>query len=261
MATIGLESAPNSRALDALSPLRLPQLYEQIAERLREQILSGGIECGSRLPSERDLARQLEVSRSSVREAVAVLQVEGLLETRRGAGSFVAEDARAILLGRAEAGLGTAAQDADVSPSTLLEARAVFEPAIARLASSRAQRDPIAEELLRQMERLAQHDEDGAGSATTRAQWNEADRLFHRQLAGMTGNGILVAIAGQVAETMNEKLWQRLRDESIGVPGRMGLHAAEHRLIYEAVLEGDAQSAEFYAAQHIQRVKRYMSLD
>ena len=60
---------------------------------------------------------------------------------------------------------------------------------------------------------------------------------------------------------MDEPLWQRLRDDSIAVPGRTTLHLAEHRMIYEAIAEGDADAAELYAAQHIKRVRRYMTLD
>lgn len=241
----------------ALGPIRAPQLYEQIADRLRDQVLSGALAVGTRLPSERELARTLEVSRSSVREAVAALQVEGVVATRPGAGSFIAPDAAAILLRRTNDELArTAAHSADVSPSALLEARAVYEPAIARLAASRAQPDRLVEDLLARMEVS-----EAPSNPLTRAGWNDADRLFHRQLASMTGNPVLLAIADHVAELMNEPLWQRLRDEAIAVSGRMALHAAEHRMIYEAVLCGDAPAADFYASQHIERVRRYMSLD
>jgi DNA-binding GntR family transcriptional regulator len=60
---------------------------------------------------------------------------------------------------------------------------------------------------------------------------------------------------------MDEPLWQRLRDDSIAVAGRTTLHLAEHRMIYEAIVEGDGETAELYAAQHIRRVRRYMTLD
>src|SRR3954465_1218614 len=81
-----------------IEPLRIPQLYDQIAVRLRREIASGALPPGSRLPSERDLARALEVSRPSVREAIAALKNDGLVETRAGAGSFVSADALALLL-------------------------------------------------------------------------------------------------------------------------------------------------------------------
>ena len=66
------------------------QRYEQVAERLAADIRSGALAPGERLPSERELARTLEVSRASVREAIGALQLQGVVETRPGAGTFVA---------------------------------------------------------------------------------------------------------------------------------------------------------------------------
>ena len=68
------------------------------------------------------------------------------------------------------------------------------------------------------------------------------------------------AFADHVASLMDQPLWHRLRDDSIAVPGRTRIHAAEHRMIYEAIVEGDAEAAAFYSAQHINRVRTYMEL-
>jgi DNA-binding GntR family transcriptional regulator len=77
----------------------------------------------------------------------------------------------------------------------------------------------------------------------------------------LTGNPVVLGLADRIAAVMDEPLWQRLRDDSIAVPGRTTLHLAEHRMIYEAIAEGDAEAAELYATQHIRRVRRYMTLD
>ena len=214
------------------------QRYEQIAERLADDIRSGVLAPGERLPSERDLARTLEVSRASVREALASLALQGVVETRHGAGTFVV-------------GLPPSEPPHDASPSAVLEARLALEPQVARLAAARGQGDEAAEKLLAAMET----------EPVDIATWNASDRLFHRQLAVMTGNPVLLAFADHVASLMDEPLWQRLRDDSIAVPGRTTIHLAEHRMIYEAIAEGDAEAAELYAAQHIRRVRKYMTLD
>jgi DNA-binding FadR family transcriptional regulator len=229
----------------SLSTFRPLQRYEQIAERLAADIRSGLHPPGERLPSERELARSLEVSRASVREALAALQLQGVVETRPGAGTFVTADAAAKPDGLAH----------DASPSAVLEARAQLEPAVARLAAARAQPDTAVENLLAAMEAATDPDDPAA-----RATWNASDRLFHRQLAAMTGNPVLLAFADHVAALMDEPLWQRLRDDSIGTPGRTRIHVAEHRMIYEAIVEGDAEAAAFYSAQHINRVRTYMEL-
>lgn len=228
-----------------LSTFRPLQRYEQIAERLAADIRSGLLAPGERLPSERELARSLEVSRASVREALAALQLRGVVETRAGAGTFVTADAAAKP--------GAAAHDA--SPSAVLEARAQLEPAVARLAAARAQPDAAVESLLAAMEAATDPTDPAA-----RATWNASDRLFHRQLAAMTGNPVLLVFADHVAALMDEPLWQRLRDGSIATPGRTRIHVAEHRMIYEAIVEGDAEAAAFYSAQHINRVRTYMEL-
>jgi DNA-binding FadR family transcriptional regulator len=230
-------------------PLRIPQRYEQVAARLLADIAAGRLAPGEKLPSERDLARRLGVGRASVREALAALGNEGVLETRPGSGSFVAADA----LARA------GAHDAlphDASPSDLLEARMLLEPAVARLAAARARRDEEADALLAATEAAVD-----LADAAARAAWSDADRLFHRRIAAMTGNPVLLALADQIAVRMDEPLWRALRDESVATPGRTRLHAAEHRLILEAIADGDGDGAEALAAQHLRRVRRYMTLD
>ncbi len=235
--------------------LRTPQRYERIAARLAADVRSGLLAPGERLPGERELARRLEVSRSSVREAIAALALEGVVETRPGSGTYVAEDGHERARGLAESGRPVAVP-ADASPSALLEARLAIEPELAALAAARGQRDEIAETLLERMEAV-----DDASSAEGRVAWNDADRRFHLQLARMTGNPVLGALAEHIAALMDQPLWQSLRDESVAVSGRMALHVAEHRMIYEAVVAGDAAAARFLCTQHIHRVRRYMTLD
>ena len=221
-----------------------------MAELLAGEIRSGTFAPGERLPSERELARRLEVGRASVREAIAALQVQGVIETRPGSGSFVAADA-------AERLPAPSALPHDASPSDLLETRALLEPAIARLAAARGRSDPECERLLTAMEAAA----DPRDPAARHRGWNESDRLFHLRLAELTGNPVLAGIAGHVAALMDQPLWQRLRDDSIATPGHTAIHLAEHRMIYEAVAEGDPDAASLYAAQHVKRVRRYMTLD
>jgi DNA-binding FadR family transcriptional regulator len=248
-----MRGVPEQPPVEVPGLARAPQVYEQIAELLVGDIRAGVLRPGERLPSERDLAGRLRVGRSSVREALAELQVEGILEIRPGSGSYVSERAPALVRSRAAAGVTA---DADASPSALLDARLLLEPAIAATAAERGQPDLHAEELLALMEEARDPE-----SAEARARWNDADRLFHRQIAVMSGNPVLVAIADLVATMMDQPLWQRLRDDSVAVPGRMQIHMAEHRMIYEAVAEGDPTAARFYAEQHLGRVRRYMSLD
>ena len=97
--------------------------------------------------------------------------------------------------------------------------------------------------------------------AADRAAWSDADRRFHHRIAELTGNRVLLALADHVATLMDQPLWQRLRDESVERPQQARLHAAEHRLIHAAIADGDGDAARFHARQHLERVRRSMTLD
>ncbi|MCU7645921.1 FadR/GntR family transcriptional regulator [Pseudomonas piscis] len=232
---------------------RPKQIYEQVADQIRAGILRGQYAHGSRLPSERDLAQRLKVSRPAVREAIGALQNEGMVITRHGSGTYVA-DCPLQVNEAAPDYAGLPPVDADFSPISTLEVRLLIEPAIARLAARRAQRDPLAERYLEQM-----IDVKDIGDPLQQARWSEADRLFHRQLAMMTGDILIARIAEEINKTMEQPLWNRLRDDGIYDPERIQLYAAEHRLIYEAIISGDEDAAAFYVEGHLKRVRRDIS--
>lgn len=230
------------------------QRYEQIADHLVEDIRAGRLRPGDRLPGERELAQQLGVGRASVREALGFLQVRNIIETRRGSGSFVGADAVTIVV--EDAPVPGLLLPADASPSSLIQARLILEPSIARLAAEvRGETEAIAELI----ERMAAScdPEDPA----QRRVWSDADRDFHRRIATATRNPVLAAVGAQLSEIMDQPLWQRLRDDAISVPGRTILQLAEHRLIAAAIADGDADAAESHARSHINRTRRYMALE
>jgi DNA-binding FadR family transcriptional regulator len=236
--------------------LAVRQRYEQIADRLVDDLRRGVLRPGARLPGERDLAASLGVGRASVREALGALAVRGLVETRPGAGSFVTADALERLATE-DALRDGPALPADAGPDALLEARRAIEPEIAALAAARGLgEDPDIASLLDEMERSAD-----PGDPEQRRRWSDADRAFHRQLAVVAGNPVLLAVAEHLASLMDQPLWQQLRDESIAVPGRTTLQLAEHRLIAAAIADGDAAAARQHTVQHIDRARRFMALD
>ena len=231
------------------SDFRPKQIYEQVADQIRVGIESGLYAEGSRLPSERDLAQRLKVSRPAVREAIGALQNEGMVVTRHGSGTYVADTV--VRTARAISPLPEDLAEADFSPVSTLEVRMLIEPAIVRLAARRAQRDELAEQYLDGMANVKD-----ITDPAQQALWSECDRLFHRQLAVMTGDILISKIAEEVNKTMAQPLWNRLRDDGIYDPERIQLYAAEHRLIYEAIVTGDEDAAAFYVEGHLKRVQR-----
>src|SRR6266702_5237522 len=226
------------------------QIYEQVEEKIKEEIRTGRFAAESRLPSERELAALYGVGRPAVREAIGALQNEGLVVTKRNSGTYVSSAASERLL-NGDGNHGAQNAEPDFSPTGTLETRFILEPAIARRAAARGKRDRLAEQYLAEMETI--HD---ITNLEERALWNNSDRLFHRQLAVMTGDALLVKIADEVAKTMDQPLWKRLKDDGIHDPGRIRLYVSEHRLIYESIVDGDADAAAFYVEQHIRRVRR-----
>ncbi len=236
---------------NAIPPIQPVQLYELVARRLREQIRTGDLKPGERLPAERELATTLGVGRATLREAIGALNNEGLLSTRANSGTYVV----GTVANHADAGLVHAENHkVDTSPMSLLECRTAFEPLIAEFAARTGRRDETAERLLADMDSIADLVE-----PAQREVWNESNRLFHRQVAVMTGNPLLIGIADLFASVMAEPLWRRLLDDGIHDMRRVKLYVAEHRLIYEAISKGDTEAAAFYVRKHLERVHRDMS--
>jgi DNA-binding FadR family transcriptional regulator len=237
--------------LEFESNFRPLQIYEQVSEKIRAEIRSGRFLPDARLPSERELASLFGVGRPAVREAIGALQNEGLVTTKRNSGTYVASTAAQLLACAATEKHDEGELASDFSPSATLDVRLILEPAIARRAAAHKKRDRLAEHYLSQMETLTD-----VADEEERALWNNSDRLFHRQLAVMTGDALLTKIAEEIAATMDQSLWKRLKDDGIYDPTRIRLYVAEHRLIYEAIVTGNADAAAFYVEQHIHRVQR-----
>ncbi len=180
----------------AFAPIRLPRISETIGERVRQQIASGDLRPGDRLPTERDLAAMLAVSRMAVREGLRNLEVSGLIVLRKGrhGGAFVSDDSAKLVTQsiRDMIDLGRA------SLPMLTETRRHVMAAVVRLACQRAGTAHFAA-----LE---------ANLATTRALTAEgrfAERTwtaieFNRLLAEATGNHILCAIVAALSEVLRQ---------------------------------------------------------
>jgi DNA-binding FadR family transcriptional regulator len=216
--------------LQTLEPQRL---YRQIAAQLRTLIGKGEFEPGTRLPAERDLAKQLGVSRPSVREALIALEVEGLVEVRTGSGVFVLDGkVRRIETRRKAPGN-------DWGPLELIRARRAIEGEIAALAARDAKRKHVAA-IRAALDRM--REDTGRGIAPT-----VADRAFHTAIADAAGNAVLVDTVATFWNARQGPLFERLGDWFENVPSwRTAI--AEHEAIHDAIRAHDAEAAR--AAMH-----------
>jgi DNA-binding FadR family transcriptional regulator len=210
------------------------RLYRQIADQIRTLIRSGEFSAGSRLPPERDLAKQLGVSRPSVREALIALEVEGLVEVRIGSGIYV-------LSANGHDGVESEA-DAPAGPFELLRARYVIEGECAALAAKSAKKPQIQaiEAALDEMER------EHADGRTPLS----ADRHFHLRIAEATGNGALVHVVKMLWEQRTGPLFKQL-EHHYEAPGTGEAAMAEHRAVVKAIAAHDAAAAKAAMHRHL----------
>jgi DNA-binding FadR family transcriptional regulator len=211
------------------------RLYRQIADQIRGLIRSGEFTAGSRLPPERDLAKQLGVSRPSVREALIALEVEGLVEVRIGSGIYV-------LAGNGKPAELPAEVDAPAGPFELLRARYVIESECAALAAKSAKKPQVhaMEEALAEMER--EHAEGRPALS--------GDRLFHLRIAEATGNGALVHVIKTLWDERTGPLYKQLEDH-YDTPGLWETAMAEHRAVLKAITARDAAGAKAAMQRHL----------
>jgi len=218
------------------------RLYRQIAEQIRGLIRSGEYMPGARLPPERDLAKQLGVSRPSVREALIALEVEGLVEVRIGSGIYVQ---RAAARGDDD----VSAIHAEAGPFELLRARHVIESECAALAAKSAKKAQIAaiEDAVAAMQKeFDAHTQPLAG-----------DQLFHIRIAEATGNGALVAVVKMLWEERTGPLYKQL-EHHYDSPALWIAAMAEHRAIVAAIAAHDAAGARSAMQRHLtQAYKRF----
>ncbi len=223
--------------LQTVEPQRL---YRQIAEQLRSLIASGEFSPGSRLPAERDLARQLGVSRPSVREALIALEVEGFIDVRTGSGIYVraSEAAGAVALRPQQSDPG------EWGPLELMRARELVEGEVAALAARNARRTQIAKisGALSQM-----RDEAGAGTVP-----RAGDEAFHTAVAQACGNEVLRDTVQGYWNARSGPLFERLGDYFEN-PASWNAALVEHGAVLDAIRSHDSVAARLAMQAHLKK--------
>ena len=217
------------------------RLYRQIADQIAELIEGGEYRPGQRLPPERDLAKQLGVSRPSVREALIALEVEGYVEVRMGSGVYVA-DRRTTA--------GAARRDSEAGPFELIRARWMIESECAALAAKAATKAQVKaiEEAVDEME--AARDQ---GVMPL-----EHDRDFHLRIAEATGNSALVLVVQTLWDQRDSALFRRL-EHHYDTPALWTVAIKEHRDIVGAIARRDAGAARSAMRRHMDHAARRFS--
>jgi GntR family transcriptional regulator, transcriptional repressor for pyruvate dehydrogenase complex len=218
-------------------PQRRTNLVSELAVKLKQEILEGRLQPGDRLPTELELSMSAKVSRTVVREAVASLRAEGLVETRQGAGAFVVNSAKKAFR-PVDAELATAEDIIAV-----LELRLAIEFEAASLAANRRTEDDLAK---LQMAMLQFSEARRQGLDTL-----ESDLCFHRALAEATHNRRFVSSLSYLGEFAFPR---RLVPEKsrLALPAsHLELADHEHQAIYKAIAAKNAPNAASAMRTHL----------
>lgn len=221
--------------LQTVEPKRL---YRQIAEQLRQAIGQGEFAPGARLPAERDLARQLGVSRPSLREALIALEIEGVIEVRIGSGIYVLD------LGRGPAKRRPQEAATEWGPLQLTRARELVEGEVAALAARHAKKSDIAaiEQALQQMR------EDVVAGREPRA----SDEAFHAAIAQASGNEVLRDTVHGYWRARYASMFESLGGHfESGSSWRAAI--GEHHLVLEAIRTRDGEAARQAMQTHLKK--------
>jgi GntR family transcriptional repressor for pyruvate dehydrogenase complex len=220
------------------APSGKPQkLYQQIAETIAGSIKTGVYRRGERLPSERDLAEELKVSRPTIREAMIALEIRGLVEAHHGSGVYVTNRAEGIVAVETDP-----APELDIGPFELTEARRIFEGETSALAAS-----VIGEDEIRILEGLVARMED---PSSTEFDVNRADRQFHVAIAEATKNSAIVTVVESLWDMRHSSLLCRTMLERAAVRPV----AAEHSAILNALKTRDPHRARRAMRSHLNHV-------
>lgn len=217
--------------------VRKNKVYEEVARQIERLILKK-LKPGDKLPSERELAEMLQVSRSSIRDAIRGLELRGVVEPRQGAGTIVCE-VSAESLGNPFA---NALKRRRELVSELLDFRKMLEPPLAARAAMHASPDEIAE-----MEEILQRQEAKLSRGETTI---AEDAEFHYSVALASGNTVVLKVLDILMDLLRET-----RERSLQVEGRPRKSLVGHQRILSAIKRQDAESANAAMRRHIEDVE------
>ncbi len=224
------------------TPVSTGRISGDIVEQIKGAIREGRLNPGDQLPPERDLTKQLAVSRVSVRDALRALEANGLIEVRVGAhgGAFVTAPAPSLV----GEGIADMLMLAEVTPAEVTETRLIFELAMLPLACERADENDIAA--------LAEICDRSEASLAAGVYDVALSAEFHTRLARCTHNSAIALFAESFQEPLRLSLQQARRADPKA--GREGL--LEHRALIDAIRSRDVGMARRIMTEHLGRTAK-----
>jgi GntR family transcriptional repressor for pyruvate dehydrogenase complex len=220
-----------------IEPIKKTRIAEEVADRIRMLVLDGTFPAGRPLPSERLLRGRFAVSRGSIRDALRMLEMIGLLETRHGQGTFPQE----LTVDRLVAPLASVMTYRQDLRDELMDVRRMFEPAVASAAATRATDEDFAD-LQRILETQRRKLKTGRSAIVE-------DTAFHAALARSTRNRVVVSIMATLNDLLVESRTLALKQK-----GRPERSIEGHEAVVAALRCRDAEGAARAMYKHIDQI-------
>ena len=216
-----------------LTPIKSEKVYKIIMKQIKDIVKSGELKRGDKLPSERELALRLNVSRTSVREAIKALETLGLVESKHGGGNYIKNDFEDILLEP----LSITFMLLGSNNSEILELRKVIEPEVASMAAKN-----ITENEIKELENIIEK----LSKTTDSKICASLDKEFHYVIAKASKNHLLSTIVFSVSSLIEEyidesKMYEIDREKVIN----------DHKIILEAIISHDSKKAFIESKNHL----------
>lgn len=216
-------------------------IAERVTDLIKQRIIEGKYQVNQKLPSEREMAANLKVSRNTIREAYKILEAYGYVTIKHGTGIFVASEEEQIKKMTSSFFVTTDQMKDLFSIRKILEENSV-KWAIEH--STDEQINTLAEIVAEAQAICKKNDEQGAYKLAI------LDQQFHITLAKLSGNTVLLRIMHNLID-----LLEKVRLHSIKIPGRPAMSVKEHSNIIKAMQERNTSKAQYYMLEHLKSVE------
>ncbi|OFI06061.1 HTH-type transcriptional regulator LutR [Clostridium acetireducens DSM 10703] len=226
------------------SPIKNTKVYEKVIEQIKEMIAKGTFKKGDKLPSEREMAESLKVSRTSIREALRELEIMGIIESRQGEGNFIKDNFENNLFEP----LSTIFLLKESNPEEILELRHIIERGSVILAAER-----ITHEELEEIDLLFEN----AKNSNSEEELVKVDITFHYKIAQASKNFLIVSILNAISFLI-ESFIKNTRKNILTEKEHKAMLIQQHRTIFTALKNHDSNAAEKAMSTHLQYVNTQM---
>jgi GntR family transcriptional regulator, transcriptional repressor for pyruvate dehydrogenase complex len=227
------------------TPVKNTKVYEQVIEQIKEMIVSGKLKRGDRLPPERELVEHLQVSRTSIREAIRALQIIGLVECKQGGGNFIKESFENSLFEP----LSIMFVLQNSKPEEILELRKIVEVETAALAAVKIRDKELKEiqEIIDQMKASSDEELDA-----------KLDKELHYRIAHASGNFLVVNILSAISSLIDSFI-KDARDMILKQKENKEILLGHHESLYNALQAHDKSKAAKVMIKHLNFVNEFLS--